>query len=206
MTSAPNCASVNPASGAATKADSSTIRRPERIPFVDAAVARPPRGSFCMADCAAGPCICESARGRGRYFHLPVPISMTSNEDVKEFYLCNCASQHRCAIKNYKSFGGESGESDWRERPMSRAPVHKANSGTHEQWRRTISTLTHRREPLTFLAIVSYHLARRFPSGTNRERGEASDCRSRGCPRNCERRVLRHQCHWDFGSREGGGG
>src|SRR6478736_1561824 len=37
-----------------------------------------------------------------------------------------------------------------------------------------------------------YAHGRRFPSGINRERGEASDRRSRGCPRNCKRRIFRH--------------
>ena len=37
-----------------------------------------------------------------------------------------------------------------------------------------------------------YARGRRFPSGINRERGEASDRRSRGCPRNCKRRIFRH--------------
>ncbi len=40
---------------------------------------------------------------------------------------------------------------------------------------------------------LPYRERRRFPSGINRERGEARDRRCRGCPRNCKRRIFRHR-------------
>ena len=54
MTSAPSCASVMPPSGAATKADASTMRRPARMPSFDMVVStlvtlRPAERSFQQA-------------------------------------------------------------------------------------------------------------------------------------------------------------
>ena len=45
---------------------------------------------------------------------------------------------------------------------------------------------------LTCSFRLPYRERRRFPSGINRERGEARDRQCRGCPRNCKRRIFRH--------------
>ena len=45
---------------------------------------------------------------------------------------------------------------------------------------------------------------REAPVRTKREHGAAPAGSIRGCPRNCERRALLHQCHWPRRGREGG--